>query len=57
MIFAIVITILFWTDYRTYTITDEYGKLDYWSYESYGGLYFDNDKLIKIHANSITDRQ
>lgn len=42
---------------RTYTITDEYGKLDYWSYESYGGLYFDNDKLIKIHANSITDRQ
>lgn len=39
----------------THTITDEYGKLDYWSYERYGSLVFDNDKLIRIQANSITD--
>ena len=42
---------------RTHTITDEYGKLDYWSYERYGALVFDNDKLIAIDANSITNRQ
>jgi len=33
------------------------GKLDYWSYEDYGALVFDNDKLVKIHANTITSRQ
>ena len=42
---------------RAHTIMDEYGKLDYWSYESYSTLVFDNDKPIKIHANSITNRQ
>ena len=41
---------------RTHTITDEYGKLDYWSYERYGALVFDNDKLIVIDANPIIDR-
>ena len=41
---------------RTHTITDEYGKLDYWSYERYGALVFDNDKLIAIYANPITNR-
>lgn len=40
---------------RTHTITDEYGKLDYWSYERYGVLIFDNDKLIIIDANPIID--
>lgn len=41
---------------RTHTITDEYGKLDYWSYEYYGALVFDNNKLIAIYANPITSR-
>ena len=41
---------------RTHTITDQYGKLDYWSYERYGALVFDNDKLIIIDANPITNR-
>lgn len=40
---------------RTHTITDEYGKLDYWSYERYGALVFDNNKLMIIDANPIID--
>ncbi|SNT71050.1 hypothetical protein [Psychrobacter sp. LV10R520-6] len=32
----------------TRAITDEYGKLDLWSYDYHGFLLFDNDKLIKI---------
>lgn len=40
---------------RTHTVTDEYGKLDYWSYERYGVLIFDNDKLIIIDENPVID--
>lgn len=32
----------------TNSITDEYGKLEWWYYDHYGNLLFDNDKLIRV---------